>query len=72
MAALDRAINHAGGLSALAKKIGLTPQAVCNWRHRGVPPERCVDIEMVTNQKVTRRHLRPDIFGPAPALKKAA
>jgi len=75
MPALDDAIKLAGGLSALARKLGLKPQVVSNWRTRGIPPERCAGIEAATDGKVTRRELRPDIFAPAPrsaSAKRAA
>lgn len=62
MSALERAIERAGGLSALASAIGVTPQVVVNWRKRGVPPERCAEIERATEGTVTRADLRPDIF----------
>jgi DNA-binding transcriptional regulator YdaS (Cro superfamily) len=29
-----------------------------------VPPERAADIERMTEGKVTRMDLRPDVFGP--------
>lgn len=66
MSALERAIAKAGGLTALAAAIKTTPQVVVNWRKRGVPAERVLDIEAATGGQVTRHDLRPDIFGPAP------
>lgn len=27
-----------GGTTALAKLIDVTPQRVCNWKNRGIPP----------------------------------
>jgi DNA-binding transcriptional regulator YdaS (Cro superfamily) len=73
MTALDEAIKLAGGLTALGKKIGSKPQVVSNWRTRGIPPERCADIESATGGRITRQQLRPDIFGrPTPARKQAA
>lgn len=69
MSPLERAIDHAGGLSALARAIGKNtlPQHIINWRNRGVPPDRCVDIERATDGVITRAQLRPDIFGKATA-----
>ena len=40
------------------------PMAVLHWRKRGVPIERCGDIERVTGGAVKRHELRPDIFDP--------
>ena len=65
--ALEKAITVAGGLSALAEKIDQKPQTVNNWRSRGVPPERVLDVEKATadesgKPQVTRSELRPDIY----------
>lgn len=61
--ALEIAIDKVGGLTELAKLIKSKPQVIVNWRKRGVPPERCGDIERATAGFVTRAQLRPDIFG---------
>ncbi|MDR1310268.1 MAG: helix-turn-helix domain-containing protein [Burkholderiaceae bacterium] len=57
---LSDAIKYVGGVSKLAKLLGVTPQAVCFWRDglRKIPPEKCSDVERVTHGTVTRRHLR--------------
>jgi DNA-binding transcriptional regulator YdaS (Cro superfamily) len=60
--ALKRARTAAGGASAVARAIGLTPQAVLQWQV--VPAERVLDVEKLTG--VSRYDLRPDVFGPAP------
>lgn len=62
MDALNEAIEHAGGVSALAVAIGVTQSAVSNWRSRGVfvPPDHCASIETAAKGAVTRRDLRPD------------
>ena len=67
MTALDRAIKHAGGLTDLANSIGVTPQVVANWRRRGVPAARVIQIERATHDKqgrprVLRHDLRPDLY----------
>ena len=38
-------------------------QAVYKWLETRVPPKRCADVERVTNGKVKREELRPDVFG---------
>lgn len=59
--ALYRAAATFGGLAELARKLGVTPQAVDGWRSRGrVPAERVLDIERLTG--VTRHALRPDLY----------
>jgi len=49
---------------AFAEALDVTPQAVFLWVKNGrVPIERAIAIEVATHGKVTRRDLRPDIFG---------
>lgn len=48
IAAIDAAIERGGGIIKFAKSMGVTHQAIYNWRKRGwVPPERAVAIEAV-------------------------
>ena len=55
---LDEAIRVAGGVGALAKKIGIAQPSVSNWSH--VPAERVLTVEAVTG--VNRTILRPDLY----------
>lgn len=59
---LQRAIRAAGSLRVLARLLGEYEPTVCNWQHRGVPPEKCIAVELAVDRKVTRYELRPDIF----------
>lgn len=60
-AALVHAVDKAGGQSALARKLGVRPQAVQKWCARGiVPPLRALAVEAVTG--VSRKSLRPDLY----------
>lgn len=69
MAALQRAVEHFGSRTALARALGVTLMAITQWFKRGrVPPERCIAIETACDGKVTRHELRPDVFGPPPAV----
>lgn len=60
MNALERAIKTAPTMTEFAKRLGVTPQVVTNWRRRGIPVERVLDIERVSG--VSRYVLRPDIY----------
>ena len=61
MEALDRAATVAGGLSYLAKRIGVAQSTPSMWKARGkVPVEHCLAIERATDGQVTRADLRPD------------
>lgn len=70
--AVRRAIQFAGGQAALARAVGVKPQAVHQWKQGRVPAERVIAIERATQGTVTRAMLRPDLWseangGPAPA-----
>ena len=60
--ALTRAIEYAGGSSALARRIGVSPSAVTNWSKlvKRISPENAVRIENVTG--IPREEIRPDLF----------
>jgi DNA-binding transcriptional regulator YdaS (Cro superfamily) len=57
--ALKRAIKEAGSAEALAGKLGITPQAISQWKQ--IPLVRVLDIERATG--ISRHDLRPDFFG---------
>lgn len=56
---LTEAIRAAGGVSELARQIGISQPSVSNWTR--VPAERVVIVETVTG--VDRAILRPDLYG---------
>lgn len=69
---LERAIGAAGGLTKLADKMKVSPQVVANWRSRGIPAERVLELERATADEagmpqVTRHELRPDLYPNEPA-----
>jgi TorA maturation chaperone TorD len=55
---LDEAIRAAGGVSELARRIGIAQPSVSNWER--VPAERVVSVEAATG--IHRAQLRPDLF----------
>jgi TorA maturation chaperone TorD len=55
---LDEAIRAAGGVGALARKIGISQPSVSNWAR--IPAERVLAVEAVTG--VDRSVLRPDLY----------
>ena len=57
---LKRAIEKLGTSAALAARIGITEQAISQWRR--VPPLRVLTVERATG--VHRTELRPDIYPP--------
>lgn len=56
---LDKAIRSAGGVSELARRIGIAQPSVSNWNR--VPAERVAAVEAATG--ISRAILRPDLFG---------
>ena len=54
----NRAIDAAGGIAQLARKIGIAQPSVSNWSK--VPAERVIAVEAATG--VSRKQLRPDLY----------
>ena len=66
-AGLERAIDAAGGVAQLARKIGLAQPSVSNWNR--VPAERVIVVEAAT--AVSRKVLRPDLYGESASADHA-
>jgi TorA maturation chaperone TorD len=58
---LQEAIRAVGGVTELARRIGISQPSVSNWTR--VPAERVLTVEAVTG--VARAVLRPDLYGDA-------
>lgn len=67
---VDRAADAVGGAAKLATILGVSAQAISNWKERGVPIERCMAIETATGGTVTRRDLRADWKDIWPELER--
>jgi len=57
-----KALKAAGGVTALARLLGIKQPSVTRWSR--IPPERCLAVEEITG--VSRYDLRPDVYGPKP------
>src|SRR5205809_3852915 len=55
---LKQAIDAAGGVAQLARKIGIAQPSISNWNR--VPAQRVVAVEAATG--VSRKQLRPDLY----------
>jgi len=55
---LERAIDAAGGVAQLARKIGISQPSVSDWSK--VPAQRVIAVESATG--VSRNELRPDLY----------
>lgn len=58
MDSVERAVEAAGGQTALAKALGIKPQAVQQWRK--IPVGRIIEVERVTG--IPREELRPELY----------
>lgn len=58
---VELAVKEGGGTVALAKRLGITSQAISQWDR--IPAERVLEVERVTG--IPRHKLRPDIYPPA-------
>jgi TorA maturation chaperone TorD len=56
---LEQAVRAAGGVSELARQIGISQPSVSNWTR--VPAERVLNVEAATG--IDRKILRPDLYG---------
>ena len=57
---LRLAVEKAGGINALARKLGITPGSLFEWKR--VPAHRILQVEAVTG--IPREKLRPDLYRP--------
>jgi TorA maturation chaperone TorD len=64
---LEQAIRAVGGISELARRIGISQPSVSNWSR--VPAERVLSVEAVSG--VAREILRPDLYAQSPEPQDA-
>lgn len=60
--ALRKAINICGSEAELARRVGVTGQAVNQWDV--APHRRAIEIEKATGGQVSRHDLCPDLYPP--------
>lgn len=56
---MEHVIDRLGGPSEVARMCKVRAPSVTNWRKRGIPIERCVQIERAMHGSVMRWDLRP-------------
>jgi DNA-binding transcriptional regulator YdaS (Cro superfamily) len=64
--ALKTAVSQLGSQVAVARLVGVSPQAVSEIVRRGrrVPAEWCLPIQQATGGAVSAHDLRPDLYPP--------
>ena len=64
--AVKKAVEVAGGQTALGNLVGVSQGHIWSWlnRSRKCPPEKVLQVERATG--VSRHELRPDIYGSGP------
>ncbi len=61
MSGLTKAIDYFGSQTLMAEKLGLrSSMAISQWKKRGVPIKRAIQIEELTKGAITRQQLCPD------------
>lgn len=65
---LEKAIEAAGGVRALARTLGISQPAISGWKR--IPSDRVVAVENVTG--IPRAELRPDLYDAAAAAREIA
>ena len=55
-------LDRTGVRAAVMSATGVSPQAITNWKSRGVPIEYCATVAKVSSGQVTREELRPDDY----------
>ncbi len=66
MNAISVAIKLFRSRAALARRVGVTGEAVRKWERKGVPVGRVLAIEAATDHRVSRHELHPDLYPKEP------
>jgi DNA-binding transcriptional regulator YdaS (Cro superfamily) len=70
MSIVDRVIEKAGGVNALARTLGFHHTSIIDWRRAGqIPAKRALRVHQITG--IPLHELRPDVF-PAPQAAETA
>lgn len=60
MKPIELAIEGAGSLTELARRLKVSPQVVANWKRRGVPARMVLAVEKASG--VSRHRLSPALY----------
>jgi TorA maturation chaperone TorD len=65
---VEKAVQAAGGASALARALGISQPAISSWKR--IPAERVLAIESITG--ISRSELRPDLYPQQDTVQSVA
>ena len=60
MQALEAVLDHFGNRSELARRLGVSRQALYLWYRYGIPSHQVKPLEKLTG--ISRKRLRPDLY----------
>ena len=63
MTEINKVIELFKNQSELAGKMGVTKAAISNWKKRGVPLNRALEIEKLTSGQIKASDLRSEFMG---------
>ena len=47
--------------NTISAALGVSQQAITNWKVRGIPGDKCPDIELLTDGRYSVEDMRPDL-----------
>ena len=59
---INEAIIAAGGLTRVARRMGIAPRRLDNWRRRGVPTAMVLEVCRGVEWRVTPHQLAPGLY----------
>lgn len=62
MKPLEKVTKLLGSQKMIAKVLGISQQAVSDWRSNAIPGRHVIALEKATGGKITRYELRPDLY----------
>ena len=62
MRRMEKVIKYFGSQKELADLLGVTQMAISQWKRRGIPIKRCLQIEKLSNGAIKREDIWADIF----------
>ena len=62
MRRMEKVIKYFGSQKELADLLGVTQMAISQWKKRGIPIKRCLQIEQLSKGAIKREEIWSDVF----------